>query len=217
MRLFSSDSGGFIHNIFAFDDDLEKPDNFLAIEALYFLMLHRKRRGPINIEGYFTCTQIADALQKLGYATGDVFATVKHLVRSKLIITDRMNPTDVEWDDSVRILPAGWVHIRILTERFEYLFGVIPTTPIRDQKTTQQLAELVSIEMTKPDLEFQQKLRAVEIFNRYLKNERQRLVTPFNEGDVSGADYVLSHMTKALSVAKFGPRANTAEPDALDF
>lgn len=216
-RFFSSDSGGFVQNIFAFDQDLEKPDNFLTIEVLYFLIANRKRRGPINIEGYFTCAQVADALQKLGYVPTDVFATIKHLVRSDLIITDRMNSTDVEWDDSVRILASGWVHLRILSERFEYLFGVIPTTPIRDQNIAQQLADLVRSEMAKNELDLHQKVRAVDIFMRYLWDERQRLTTPFNEGDISGADYVLSHMSKSLRLAKYGSKSNPAEPDTLDF
>jgi hypothetical protein len=216
MRLFSSDSGGFVHNIFAFDEELEKPDNFIAVEILYFLTANRKRRGPINIEGYFTCLQISDALQKLGYVPNDVFITIRGLIRSNLIITDRMNSTDVEWDDSVRILASGWVHLRILSERFEYLFGVIPTTPIRDQKIAQQLADLVKIEMTKSDLDLHQKVRAVDIFMRYLWEERQRLITPFNDGDVSGADYILSHMSRSLRLAKYGSKPDSTEPDVLD-
>jgi hypothetical protein len=57
-RFFSRDSGGFVHNIFAFDETFEKPDNFLIVEILYFLIMNRRVRGPINIEGYFTCTHM---------------------------------------------------------------------------------------------------------------------------------------------------------------
>lgn len=216
-RFFSPESGGFVHNVFSFDEVLEKPDNFLIIEILYFLIMHRKSRGPINIEGYFTCTQIADELQKLGYVPGDVLAMIKQLVRNELVVTDRMNSAEVEWDDSVRVLAAGWVHLRLLSERFEYLFGVIPTTPIRDQKVAQHLAELVKVEATRGELDFHQKVRAVDVFWRYLWDERQSLITPFNEGKISGADYVLEHIRSALEKTKFKQRPTAVDEDILDF
>lgn len=41
----------------------------------------------------------------------DVFLTLKHLARTELIITDRMNTTDPIWQDSVRILAeAGFIY-----------------------------------------------------------------------------------------------------------
>jgi hypothetical protein len=145
-RFFSRDSGGFVQNIFSYDETSEKPDNFLMVEILFFLFQNRKTLGSINVEGYFTCSQLADALQKLGYVPHDVLLGVKELVRMELIVTDRMNTVEVEWQDSVRILAAGWVHLRLLSGRFEYLYGVIPTTPIRDQQIAEQLAQLVKIE-----------------------------------------------------------------------
>jgi hypothetical protein len=216
-RFFSRDSGGFVQNIFTFDETFEKPDNFLLIEVLYFLIMNRRARGPINIEGYFTCTQIADALQKLGYVPADVFSMIKHLVRSELVITDRMSAASVEWDDSIRILAAGWVHLRLLSERFEYLFGVIATTPIRDQNVARQLAELVKIESYRGELQFYQQVRAVDLFWRYLWSEREALTTPFNEGKISGADYVLEHVRSALEKAKKGQMSFATDEDILDI
>ena len=216
-RFFSRDSGGFVQNVFDFDETFEKPDNFLIIEILYFLTMNRRTRGPINIEGYFTCVQVADALQKLGYVPADVFAMIKHLVRTELVVTDRMNAASIEWDDSVRILAAGWVHLRLLSERFEYLFGVIPTTPIRDQSVALQLAELVRLESGRDELQFYQKVRAVDLFWSYLWDERQALITPFNEGKVSGADYVLEHIRMALEKTKNRQIPFATEEDILDF
>jgi hypothetical protein len=55
---FFSDHSGFISNIFNFDPDWQKPDNFLLIEALHYLARNRKRRGQIGLEGYFTCRHV---------------------------------------------------------------------------------------------------------------------------------------------------------------
>jgi hypothetical protein len=214
-RFFSKDSG-FVQNIFTYDDLCEKPDNFLLIEILFFLFRNRKAVGQINVEGYFTCVQVADALQKLGYVPDDVFLTLKHLARTELIVTDRMNTTEVVWEDSVRILAAGWVHLRLLSERFEYIFGSIPTTPIHDPRTAVQLGDLVKIEAERGELDFHQKVRTVEIFYRYLQSERAAATTPFKGGPDSGADYVLGHIRDAIEQTKNPSRGRTRADDILD-
>ena len=67
----------------------EKPDNFLLIEILFYIFKKQKKTvGLINVEGYFTCTQIADAMQKMGYVPDDAsFLTLKHLARTELVVT----------------------------------------------------------------------------------------------------------------------------------
>jgi len=215
-RFFSKDSG-FVQNIFTYDDQCEKPNNFLLIEILFFLFKNRKTVGLINVEGYFTCTQVADFMQKLGYVPDDIFLTIKHLARTELIVTDRMNTTEVDWHDSVRILAAGWVHLRLLSGRFEYIFGSIPTTPIHDPKTAVQLGDLVKIEAERGELEFPQKIRAVDTFYRYLWNERAAATTPFNDGPESGADYVLGHIEGAIEQTKNPLKGRVRTDDILDF
>lgn len=217
-RFFSKDSG-FVQNIFVYDDACEKPDNFLLVEILFFLFKNKKTIGLINVEGYFTCTQIADAMQKLGYVPNDVFITLQHLARTELVVTDRMNTSDLIWGDSIRILAAGWVHLRILTERFEYILGCIPTTPIGDPTVAEHLADLVKIEAQRGELQFHQKLRAVEIFFLYLSQERRDAITPFNEGETSGAEYVLAHIQGAIDQTKYPHKVRTRQSveDMLDF
>ena len=215
-RRFFSNESGFVQNIFAYDPASEKPDNFLLIEILFFLFHNRKTSGFINVEGYFTCRQVADALQKLGYVPDDVFLALNYLVRTELIVTDRMNTSEVRWEDSVRVLASGWVHLRILTERFEYIYGCIPTTPIRDQRTAEVLGDLVGTEAQRGELDFHQKLRAVDTFYRYLWNERNKGTTPFNEGPQSGANYVLQHILSAIEQIRH-LKSRSTEQDILDY
>jgi hypothetical protein len=215
-RLFSEDSG-FIQNIFSYDDTCEKPDNFLLVEILFFLFQNRKIVGAIGLEGYFSCRQIADALQKLGYIPGDVMIALRQLVRSELIITDRMSSVHISEDDSVRILAAGWVHIRLLSGRFEYIYGVIATTPIKNLEVVAQLAELTKMEVERGTLEYFQKIRAVDIFHRYLWEQRQSAVTPFNDSSQSGADYVLDHIRIAAVQARNPLRKTDTSEDILDL
>ncbi len=216
-RRFYSKGSGFVQNIFSYDENCVKPDNFMIVEILFFLFKNRKTTGRINIEGYFTCKQIVDEMQKLGYLPDDVFLGLKQLARTDLVVTDRMNSIEIDWSDSVRILAAGWVHLRLLSEEFEYLFGVIPTTPIRDQRIAEQLAELVRFESERGELDFFQKYRAVDTFHRYLWSERKATKTPFSDGPESGADYILNHIHAALRRTKYSSRTNAAEVDPLDL
>lgn len=145
-----------------------------------------------------------------------MFRALNHLALTELIVTDRMNTKEVQWEDSVRILAAGWVHLRILTERFEYIYGCISTAPIRDQRTAEILGELVGMESEREELDFYQKLRAVDTFYRYLWDERKKVTTPFNEGPQSGADYVLQHILSAIELTR-NSRARPSAQDILDF
>ena len=157
-----------------------------------------------------------DVLQKLGYVPEDVFLGLTQLVKSELVITDRMNSAEISMDDSVRILAAGWVHIRILSSRFEYLFGVIATTPISDPEAARQLAELLRIEVEQVDLPYQHRIRAVDTFYRYLWKARASGGTPFDDTPHSGADYVLHHIREAIEQAKKPTKIREFEADILD-
>lgn len=196
-RLFS-DRSPFVFNVFTFNPNWQKPDNFLLIEILYFLARNRKRKGEIGIEGYFSCRRIADHLQRLGYVREDVMAGLNILLHRQLIAADHMNFREVGLDDCVRILASGWMHVRILTGRTEYLCGVIPTTPITDRDTAYRLADFVKIESARGDLAPFQRIRAVEIFREYLTTQFRSNTTPFVIPNDSGAQYVLKHIDGAI-------------------
>lgn len=215
-RRFLSKDSGFVQNIFSYDEDCQKPDNFLLVEILFFLLHNRKKIGDIGLEGFFSCKQITDALQKLGYVPEDVMIALQSLAQSELVVTDRMNSSNVDREDSVRILAAGWVHLRILTERLEYLYGVIPTTPITNVEVAHQLADLMRIEVERGDLPYPQQIRAVDIFYRYLWEQREVARTPFRDGPESGADYVLGHILATIQREKNPIRVKEFQPDILD-
>jgi hypothetical protein len=141
---FLSDDSGFVSNVFNFDPDWQKPDNFLLVEILYFLAGNRKRRGAIGLEGYFSGNQIADELQLC-----DILAARNAGLQRQLISADHMNFTSVSFDDSVHILASGYMHVRVLAARLEYLYSIIPTTPIMDKEVAHRLAHFLEIEKTR--------------------------------------------------------------------
>jgi hypothetical protein len=214
---FFSDNSGFVSNIFAFDAEWQKPDNFMLIEALYFLAKNRKRVGQIGLEGYFSCRHVANELQRLGYIPEDILSGLNLLLRRQLIAADHMNFRSVGFDDSVRILASGFIHVRILAARLEYLYGIIPTTPIVEEDVANQLADFVKNESTRGKISFYQSVRAVEIFHGYLVRQRAANNTPFSASSDTGAAYVLSHISGAIQHSKNVRAGYSTEPDVLDF
>lgn len=214
-RFFSDDSG-FISNIFNFDPDWQKPDNFLLIEALFYLARNRKRKGEIGLEGYFSCRHIADYLQRLGYVPDDVLAALNMLLQKQLISADHMNFRRVDPDDSVHILASGFMHVRFIVARMEYLYGVIPSTPVTERDVAERLSEFVRIENVRGRIASFQKLRAVETFYDYLWRQREANRTPFSTSDDSGAAYVLGHIEGAISHFKNVNAGSGFAADILD-
>jgi hypothetical protein len=171
---FASDQSGLITNIFRFDVDWEKPDNFILTEILYYSVMNRKRVGQIGLEGFYTCQHIAEELQRLGYVRDDVFAALNYLLRRQLITADHLSFRGVNSDDSVRISASGFMHMRFLPGRMEYFCGIIPTTPVFDETKARRLAEFVSRENS-GQLGARDKAYAAEVLYSYLFNQKQIL------------------------------------------
>jgi len=214
---FFSDHSGFISNIFSFESGWGKPDNFLQIEALYFLASNRKLRGQIGLEDYFTCRYVADQLQRQGYAPDDVLAALNLLLKRHLIAADHMGFHDVTFDDSVRILASGYMHVRVLSTRIEYLYGVIPTTPILDRSVANQLGDVVRNESIRGEIGHYQQMKTVEIFHDYLARQSRGNATPFSASENTGSAYVLGHIAEAIKQYKNVNAQFSRNPDPLDF
>jgi len=213
---FFSDHTGFVSNILASNPDWQKPDNFLLVEALYFLALNRKRVGQIGIEGYFTCDAVAYEMQRYGYVYEDVLAGLNLLLVRKLITADHMNFAEVGAQDSVRIHASGFMHVRVLCGRMEYLYGIIPTTPIYDREIARRLADVVGQESVRGRVASFRKLQAVEMFYEYLRAQQAANATPFSKSGSTGTDYVLKQINSAIGHFRNAQREEMSGPDPLD-
>ena len=197
------------------DPEWQKPDNFIMIEILYFLARNRKRKGETGLEGYFSCRRVADELQRMGYIPEDTLSALNVALQRQLISADHMNFTCVDFDDSVHILASGFMHVRVLAARIEYLYGVIPTTPIIDRDVAARLSEFVKNENARGRAFSHQRLQAVEIFHSYLVRQKRAMETPFSASGDNGASYVLGQIEGAIEhfkniVYKTAPNAMEA-------
>jgi hypothetical protein len=196
---FFSETSGFVKNIFSFAQECENPNNFILVEILFFLTTHRHVRGQIGLEGYFSVEHIADRMQLKGFVRDDILASCNYLVQNTMIEADHMNVDHVKYEDSVRVNSSGFIHLRILSERLEYLYGILPVTPIFGDGVTRVIANSIDIENRNGTIGGYQMLSCVKHFYRYLEYQARRLNTNFAEfgGEGSGTAYILRQILSA--------------------
>jgi hypothetical protein len=216
-RFFSDDSG-FVKNLFGFAQNWENPNNFLLVEILYFLTRHRSLRGEIGLQGYFSIARIADELQLLGFTRSDIRDGCNYLVRTELVESDHMSRMEVDYQDCVKVTASGFIHLRILSERLEYLYGVLPATPILDGDVARQIAGTLSTENRRGTIGGYQMLNCVKLFSKYLKSEASRVHQNFHRfsADDSGAVYILRQIDSAIEHFERPRGAPAASPNILD-
>jgi hypothetical protein len=200
---FFNDNSGFVANIFHFDEAWHQPNNFILPEVLFWLCDNRKTRGEIGLEGFFTVQRIADELQRRGFVREDIVAACSWLLRKQLIEADHMNQSEVVLTDSIKVTASGFIHLRILCERLEYVYGVLTVTPISNQDVAAQIAEYIRRENHMAIGGFQQ-LGCAELFRQYLEDEFMQLKAAYSEfgADRSGATFVMRQVTNAISYFK---------------
>ena len=197
---FFSDRSGFVSNIFYLDEQWDQPNNFLIPDILYWLYQRRKESGSIGLEGYFSIQTIAEDLQVRGYVDSDVVAACSWLVRRQLIESDRMTSVSVDLDDSVKITASGFIHLRILCGRLEYLYGVLCVTKMADRTVYKKIANYLSRENYYDDIRAHKMVEAVEFFLRYLRFQYNRLASsyPAFGKKKTGSRYVIQQICDTL-------------------
>ena len=214
---FFNENSGFVSNVFHFDDAWKQPSNLILPEILFWLADNRKQRGEIGLEGYFSIARIADELQKRGFVREDVLEACSWLVRKNLVEADNMNRVIVTFADSLKITAAGFIHLRILCERIEYLNGVLTVTPVSDPTTARQLADYIRTESKFGQLGGFQQVRAVEIFLDYLKSQYAHLKAAYPEFGLerTGSSFVIKQIESALRYFR-NPSERQTVPNILD-
>ena len=216
---FFSDDTGFVKNLFECAQTWENPDNFLLIEVLYYLTKNRHVRGQIGLEGYFSIEYLADVLQLQGFVRNDVHSACNHLLRAQLVEADHMNIEQVSYEDSLKISPAGFIHLRILSERLEYLYGVLPVTPpIFERGVAKTIATTIESENKYGAVGGYQMLKCVKQFHKYLKSQSATIRGNFAEfgSEQSGTAYILRQIQNVIAHFENALPAEPQGPNPLD-
>lgn len=215
---FFNETSGFIKNIFYCDNSWSRPSNFIICEILFWLIGRRKVSGDNGHMGYFSVTHIADELETLGFVREDVHAASKYALKSGLIEADTLSVVELGADDCVKATASGWMHMRILSERLEYLHAVLPTTPIYDGPLRDLVFDRMRIENRYGNLRLHQVTPLVQKFLNYLRDQKSALDGHLKYAGVekSGANYIIAKVQLALERQTKLQRKSGTQIDLLD-
>ena len=115
-----------------------------------------------------------------------------------------MDQTAVVPADSIKVTASGFIHLRVLCERLEYLYGVLTVTPISDGRTARLISENILRESQVGHLGGFQQVWCVEVFHAYLKRQFKQLKATYPEfgGERAGASFIIRQIDSALSYFK---------------
>ena len=190
-------------NIFQMEREWKRPSNFLYCEILFFLARMRKEVGQIGIEGYFSVRHVCEVLQHIGFDPTDVALACETLLQRYLVVADHMNNLSVGIDDCLKITASGYIHLRSLSERIEYLYGVLPSTRIADTETVNVVVDVVKRESTAGDVGSPTKILIVKKFRDYLLRQAKQTAAmsgrAYLSGDLNmGTPYVLKQISGCI-------------------
>jgi GTPase SAR1 family protein len=168
--LYFKPSHGFIRNIFDFPFMSERPSHFLKFEILRFLVENRKKMGDTRYEGYFTADFIATKMASAGFSVSDTMLVLSELVADELIVSEVLTMAPVLKSTAVRVRSAGYIHLKILAQRTEYISSCALITPLCDAKVGERIGRLWQISDPRTDAKGRSKRDAAYQFVEYLKD-----------------------------------------------
>jgi hypothetical protein len=147
----------------------------------------------------------------------DIQSACSWLLRKNLIEADHMDQSKVDFNDCVKVTASGFIHLRILCERMEYLYGILTVTPIFDRLVAKEISEFLRRENQQGYQGAYQQARCIELFLTYLKGQQQQLHAAFREfgGIRTGSSFVIKQVESALRYFK-NPTLGSAERNLLD-
>lgn len=216
-RFFNNNSG-FVTNIFYCDNNWKRPNNFLISEILYWIIVNRRVAGDNGHLGYFAVGHISNELEKVGFVRNDVHEGCKFALKEGLIEADTLSLIELIESDCVKATASGWAHLRILSERVEYLHAVLPTTPIYSSNLRGLVFDRMKIENRYGDLNYNQACHLVREFLKYLREQKKCLDEhpQYERSGSGGATYILGKMQASLDHTGSSQRAAEKKVDELD-
>lgn len=210
-------NSGFITNILHCDIDWERPSNFIMSDVLFWLHERRDRLGELGLAGFHSVQTICQEFEVRGYISGDVTKAINLMLRSGVVESDHYNLRLTDVSDCIKLTYSGFIHMRLLISRPEYLFGILPTTTVFDRHTASEISGILQREATEGDVNLSAKTFAISALYRSLKTtfDDQTSSFPAFGARLSGARYVLSQVEFVIQLMR-GVRPPRVRPNILD-
>lgn len=216
---FFTNTSGLIANLFHCEGTWKRPSNLICVEILYLLIGKRKAKGDNGHMGYFSVNSIVRTLETMGFVGEDVLNACEYLVGKGLVEPDSLSLIKLEETDCIKVTASGFIHMRILSERIEYLSSVLPITAINDDRLSDRVFDAMKTENQVGKLSFRRKSTLTKQFGEYLSSQRRELRKHDGYAAIqtTGADYIIGHIESSVEKSSSeGLRTRPIQTDFLD-
>jgi len=200
-RFFSENSGA-IRSIFICENDWDRPTVLLAIEILNYLVDKRRLIGEIGLQGYFAVSRLQTDLEVVGFTRGDILRCVERLLAAGLLVADQLQVRQLTAAHTVKVHASGFMHLRILCERLEYLYGSLTIFPFRDRSRCDRVAQVILRE-ARGELTTRSKVGAVRELRDQLEDDIEQHTKSYSvfRSDLRGSMAVFERVNRAIEIA----------------
>lgn len=167
----------YVLNLLDIDPESVSSTNFLLVACLEHLASRRKKRGALNVEGYVWVRDVVRELTESIYAAEDVLWALESLLNQGLVVADHMRSKGITLEDYIKISASGFIHLRILLCRSEYL-NTSATDCWYSEKAPAE-SVLQTLKEDPFDVSGFRRKKRLEILEAYLKREAKRIEDTF--------------------------------------
>jgi hypothetical protein len=120
---------------------------------------------------------------------------------------------------AIRVSSSGFMHLRVLSERLEYVAGCLYEIPYLDRETADFSAAMFADSVSTGGSSRTRKAQGVQNFRKYLSDlaARRNKIAPNLVGIPSVVDYLLRHVEIAIAEAIRPLKPLVPQRDPLDI
>jgi GTPase SAR1 family protein len=178
----------YVRNILSPVPNSVRPSNFLYADILEYLIRNRKVKIDYSVEGYASARTVVQRMGQLGYDESDAFSALSQLSKWNLIEPESLLTDEITLHDPLQVHASGFVHMRYILKREEYLFAVTADLAFSSFEEAKAAASVWSI--GQPG--FRVKQRTLNRLADYFKAEYDRRIRRHAEDLGYGGQAVVS-------------------------
>ena len=113
-------------------------------------------------------------MSQIVYDEADAGVAIRTLVEWGLVEPESLLIEDLKDADAVRVHASGFIHLRFLLPKFEYLVGVTPDLSVSSREVAERLGTTWSSRRAQPDINLASKSVIVSALCEYVRLEYER-------------------------------------------
>ena len=145
-------------------------------------------------------------------------AAVNMMLKSGLVESDNFKRKLDSAEDSVKVTYSGFIHMRLLLGSLEYLYGILPTTPVFNASIADRIKTSLEREASGRIVSSAMQLSAVHALLEHLEEAFHKEMSSFPAfgGVGTGAYYALSVRHPPVAKVRAAVAAGDRRPEVIE-